>query len=58
MAKTAEEKQAIELAHRFVKTGLRGSVEDKIRNKLGNKAWPLMQKVTRFGGWPVSELSR
>ncbi len=38
MAKTAEEKQAIELAHRFVKTGLRGSVEDKIRNKLGNKA--------------------
>lgn len=51
MAKTAEEKQAIELAHRFVKTGLRGSVEDKIRNKLGNKAWPLMQKVTRFGGW-------
>lgn len=51
MAKTAEEKQAIELAKKFIKTGLRGSTEDKIRNKLGNKAWPLVQKVTRFGGW-------
>lgn len=51
MAKTLEEKQAIELAEKFIKTGLRGLMEDKIRNKLGNKVWPLAQKMTRFGGW-------
>ena len=51
MVKTAEEKQAKELAEQFIQTGLRGSKEDKIRNKLGNKAWPLAQKITRYGGW-------
>ena len=51
MVKTFEEKQAMELAIKFIKTGLRGSKEDKIRNKLGNKAWPLAQKITRYGGW-------
>lgn len=36
MAKT-DETQAIELAKKFIKTGLRGSTEDKIRNKWGIK---------------------
>lgn len=49
MARTAEEKQAIELARQFMKSGLRGSAQDKIRNKLGNKAWPLGRKVIRAG---------
>ncbi len=49
MVESLEDKQAIALAEKFIKTGLRGTTEDKIRNKLGNKVWPLAQKITRYG---------
>lgn len=40
MAKTLEEKQAIELAEKFIKTGLRGSMERSVIN------W-----VIKYGRW-------
>ena len=47
----AEQKQAKELVKNFRKTGLAGSLEDKIRNRLGNKCWPLVSKFCGANKW-------
>ncbi len=48
MAKNAVDMQAKELVKDYIKNHLYGSTEDKIRNKLGNKVWPLTQKFTKY----------
>ena len=47
----AEQKWAKELVKNFRKTGLGGSLEDKIRNRLGNKCWPLISKFCGANKW-------
>lgn len=53
----AEQKWAKELVKNFRKTGLGGSLEDKIRNLLGNKGWPLVSKFCGAGKWVSAGLA-
>ena len=48
MTEATIEKQAAEIVQNFSKDGLKGEI---LRNRLGNKAWPLASKTLGFCKW-------